>query len=445
MASNALSQEEENYVRMALLLTGISPRAVRVMFDKEFPPASLSFTVNDKNTKKKLNELRGKRVINQAQWNLLFPSCGITDSMTFDVTLMISLLRNLPTLPLVPPINGYDQLPVTTETTPSSDLARIKHYRNLLAHLHDGKTVLRLGGITMKQECDQLITKTLDLSSQETLRNLHQANVDIETIKQSIELIQTDNTEAGSKQFIEMVEEDMTTIQIEQDSIGQSHRLLQLDHLDTKMDVLSLQLDNEILKKSHDLLQGDSIKTRKHLKELASIQEEYVPKNRKACYFNHMEIVKLLLLEKKTDINKCAAYNMSSLLVACKNNHIDVVKLLLDTEVDIDKCEDPGMSPLFIASQNNHVEKADINKCLDNGESSLFIACYNNHIEVVEILLDRKADINKCKNDGVSPFFVACYNNHIEVVKILLDRKADSNKCKMMENLHCMLRVVIIT
>lgn len=76
MASNALSQEEENYVRLALLLTGVSPRAVRVQFDKEFPPTSLSLTMNDKNAKKNLNDLRGKRVINQAQWDLLFPCSG---------------------------------------------------------------------------------------------------------------------------------------------------------------------------------------------------------------------------------------------------------------------------------------------------------------------------------------------------------------------------------
>ncbi|XP_071146750.1 uncharacterized protein [Mytilus edulis] len=323
MASNTLSQEEENYVRMSLLLTRISPRAVRVLFDKEFPPASLSFTVNDKNKKKKLNDLRVRRVINQAQWDLLFPSSGITDSKTFDVTLMISLLRNLTTLPLVPPINGYDYLPVTTETTPASDLARIKHYRNFLAHLHDGKVdgtlfttawndisnaVLRLGGITMKQECDQLKAIPLDMSSQETLRNLNQANIDFQMIKQSIELIQIEHTkvkkdiktlksdheslkksndvlqheQAGSKQYIELVKEDVTRIQIEQGSMGKSHKLLQFDHLDTKMDLLSLQLDNEMLKKSHDLLQGESVQTRTDLKKLASIHEECVPKNRRA-------------------------------------------------------------------------------------------------------------------------------------------------------------------
>ncbi|VDI54537.1 Hypothetical predicted protein [Mytilus galloprovincialis] len=265
MASNTLSQEEENYVRMSLLLTRISPRAVRVLFDKEFPPASLSFTVNDKNKKKKLNDLRVRRVINQAQWDLLFPSSAV-ESIFYKQGLVGS--------------------PVSQKW----------------------KAVLRLGGITMKQECDQLKAIPLDMSSQETLRNLNQANIDFQMIKQSIELIQIEHTEvqkdiktlksdheslkksndvlqheqAGSKQYIELVKADVTRIQIEQGSMGKSHKLLQFDHLDTKMDVLSLQLDNEMLKKSHDLLQVESVQTRTDLKELTSIHEECVPKNRRA-------------------------------------------------------------------------------------------------------------------------------------------------------------------
>ncbi|XP_052081876.1 uncharacterized protein LOC127719677 isoform X2 [Mytilus californianus] len=159
----------------------------------------------------------------------------------------------------------------------------------------------------MKQECDQLMTKPLDMSSQEIVRDLHQANKDIQTIIQSIDLIQTDHTEvkndmktlkshheslkkshdllqhehAGSKNYIEMVKEDVKTIEIEQKSMGKSHELLQFDHLDTKMNVLSLKSDCEMLKKSHDLLQGDSVKTRTDLKELSSLHEEYVPKNRR--------------------------------------------------------------------------------------------------------------------------------------------------------------------
>ncbi|VDI53146.1 Hypothetical predicted protein [Mytilus galloprovincialis] len=70
MASR-LSQEEENYVRMSLLLTGISPRAARALFDQEFAPSCLDSSL--KKEYNKLKDLQNKRVINQSQWNLLFP------------------------------------------------------------------------------------------------------------------------------------------------------------------------------------------------------------------------------------------------------------------------------------------------------------------------------------------------------------------------------------
>lgn len=100
----------------------------------------------------------------------------------------------------------------------------------------------------MKQECDQLMTKPLDMSSQEIVRDLHQANKDIKTIVQSIELFQ-------------------------------------IEHTEVKKDIKILKSDHESLKKSHDLLQGDSVKTRTVLKELASMQEGYVPRNRRGIQF----------------------------------------------------------------------------------------------------------------------------------------------------------------
>lgn len=65
-------------------------------------------------------------------------SCVLTDvpkSVNFDVTLMITLLRNLKNLS--EPQKGYDHLPSPTEITPVSNLARIKFYRNHFAHLEN--------------------------------------------------------------------------------------------------------------------------------------------------------------------------------------------------------------------------------------------------------------------------------------------------------------------
>lgn len=66
----SLSQEEENYVRMSLLLTGISPRATRALFDREFHPSCLDSSL--KKAYNKLMELKKKHVINESQWKLLF-------------------------------------------------------------------------------------------------------------------------------------------------------------------------------------------------------------------------------------------------------------------------------------------------------------------------------------------------------------------------------------
>ncbi|CAC5399298.1 Putative ankyrin repeat protein L93 [Mytilus coruscus] len=204
MASR-LSQQEENYVRMSLLLTGISPRAVRALFDREFAPSCLDSSL--KKEYNKLKDLQKKRIINQSQWNLLFRRLpDVPDSKTFDVTLMIILLRHL--TDLTPPHGGYDRLPSDDETTPTSDLARIKYYRNFLAHLDEGKiedmefitawnivtdAISRLGGQPMKQECDNLKVKLLDQSNQEIILDIKRSNDEIIELKKSVESLKKAN------------------------------------------------------------------------------------------------------------------------------------------------------------------------------------------------------------------------------------------------------------
>ncbi|XP_076081481.1 uncharacterized protein LOC143052358 [Mytilus galloprovincialis] len=205
--ASGLILEEENYVRMSLLLTGISPRAARALFDREFAPACLDSSL--KREFNKLRELQKRRIINQQQWNLLFPRFpDVVDSKTFDVTLMITLLRNLADLT---PCNGdYDMLPSPNESTPTSDLARIKCYRNMLAHLDEGKldnsifikawnditgAVGRLGGQSMKQECDNLKTKILDQTNQEIMLDIKRSNDEIRELKQSVDSLKTANAD----------------------------------------------------------------------------------------------------------------------------------------------------------------------------------------------------------------------------------------------------------
>ncbi|XP_071137262.1 uncharacterized protein [Mytilus edulis] len=194
----AISEEEENCVRLVLLLKGVSPRAVRIFFDREFSPTCLQSTLSKNyNT---LCDLHKKRILNQAQWNILFPgSGGILDSKLIDVTLMICLIRNLTSI--IPPSNGFDKLPLPGETTPGPDLARIKWYRNILAH-HDSDNidtayfntawkdisdaVGRLGGQQIIQECIELKVKVLDKSKEEIILDMKKSKEEMKELKQTM-------------------------------------------------------------------------------------------------------------------------------------------------------------------------------------------------------------------------------------------------------------------
>ncbi|CAG2203167.1 unnamed protein product [Mytilus edulis] len=373
----SLSVEEENYVRMSLLLTGISPRAARTFFDSEFAPACLEATI--KKEYNKLLDLKKKHRINQSQWNLLCPrfpgpippfrkmvvlnnlqrgtvqwkpiqdsdipfpqltdeqlrslTCGvyqlklspsyIQEYMEGDsqicfhkdapdllririqsrhvsskkyfvwikysesevnswyctcragarvvgvcahitsIIWYLSSARNAGTTLYGeldsndPPLSGFDRLPSAIDTTPAADLARIKHYRNHLAHLDDGKldtgffntawnditcAIDRLGGQQMKQECDHLKTKPLDQTNQEIIMDIKHSNNEIRELKESFKSLKLSHTK-----------------------MMKSHELLQEHH--------------EKVKKSHETLQEDHRKVTNEMKVMKTIQMDTVPLN----------------------------------------------------------------------------------------------------------------------------------------------------------------------
>ncbi|VDI62991.1 Hypothetical predicted protein [Mytilus galloprovincialis] len=126
-----ISPEEQYYIRIANLLLRVAPTAVRVKFDQEFYPGGLKAVLN-LNKFNILAHLKQKRVINQPQWDLLFPISGKPASDTFDLTLMICLIKNLTN------IEVGDELPFSGNETDGADLTRIKYYRNKIMHSNDG-------------------------------------------------------------------------------------------------------------------------------------------------------------------------------------------------------------------------------------------------------------------------------------------------------------------
>ncbi|CAG2201959.1 unnamed protein product [Mytilus edulis] len=170
----SLTVEETNFLRLVALTIGVAPRAVRCYFDGVFHPNNLQTTLL--NQQKTIDNLRyRKKVLTSVQYNTLFHSGSAVTSKNFDITLMICLLRNISGI--APPVTGYDTLPSPSDISKGADLARIKHYRNKIAHSTDSKllsqefedawndlgtAIGRLGGIVFQQECFSLKSSNLD-------------------------------------------------------------------------------------------------------------------------------------------------------------------------------------------------------------------------------------------------------------------------------------------
>ncbi|XP_076100339.1 uncharacterized protein LOC143069539 [Mytilus galloprovincialis] len=271
-----ISVEEENYVRMSLLLTGISPRAVRIKFDLEFHPTGLDASL--KKEYNKLSELKRKKIISESQWNVLFPRFpDVPDSRYFDVSLMLTLLRNLATL--TPPRGGFDRLPPVIEISTEADLARIKYYRNYLAHLSDGKidttffntawtditeAIDRLG--KMKQECDHLKTKPLDQTNREIMMDIKRSYDEIKELKKSFKSLKRSHE----------------LLQGKHENVEKSNELLQENYKKVKISNALLQEQNTEVRKAHELLQEDYMKAKKNVEEIMALPQITEFRNTKA-------------------------------------------------------------------------------------------------------------------------------------------------------------------
>ncbi|XP_028412199.1 uncharacterized protein LOC114535023 [Dendronephthya gigantea] len=129
MASNEL-EENANFIRLSKLLVDKGTEALRNTFDAIHPAVSLPRVLAANKTS--LQKLK-PRVINNSQWDLLFPPSGNPpDSKTFDITLLTVLFRNICGFPST----GWDVMPPDTDRSTQANITRIKCYRNdVFAHV----------------------------------------------------------------------------------------------------------------------------------------------------------------------------------------------------------------------------------------------------------------------------------------------------------------------
>ncbi len=187
----------------------------------------------------------------------------------------------------------------------------------------------------------------------------------------------------------------------------------------------------------------------------------------------YIEIVRYLLLcgahvnARRMD----SAY--SSLMIACQNNNLEMVKLLIQFGADVDQRCDSGFTAFDFALNNNNREilmallishdelntsfesiadentkllfyatkygrknivrycvedlNVDVNSKGENGETPLIIACKKGYDDIVEYLLTNNAKINEKMDGGSTALMFACIGGFQDIVRMLVSCDADVN------------------
>lgn len=165
--------EEENFLRIVQLMSGVVVEAVRTIFDNFFSPKKLHKTLQAK--KKDMEDLEKNRILTKPQMDALYPLSGLPSSKKFDITLLMCLLKNLKQIP--PHSLKMNSEPPSCDKSVGADLVRLRLYRNKIGHMESNKiethtfitmwaditqAVLRLAGSKCQQKCDDVKNMIFD-------------------------------------------------------------------------------------------------------------------------------------------------------------------------------------------------------------------------------------------------------------------------------------------
>ncbi|XP_060591245.1 uncharacterized protein LOC132746185 [Ruditapes philippinarum] len=174
-----LEKKEAYYLRMHLLIVNEATALLRTRFDLAVPSNQLHRTLQ--NSMKTLLYAKDK-YLNKTQWDFLFPKNKPPSSDTFDVTLLVYLLRNICRLKSKWWVESDNSKIPDIVVTMDADIVRLRNLRNDLLHKPVAslepaefedmwdlaeKAMLRLAAKLniqdQKQKIDDLKTSQLDL------------------------------------------------------------------------------------------------------------------------------------------------------------------------------------------------------------------------------------------------------------------------------------------
>ncbi|XP_068755977.1 NLR family CARD domain-containing protein 3-like, partial [Montipora capricornis] len=257
-ASFASSKETTNYARLCRLLVDVGTQALRDTFDTIHPPATLPKVLSLAHPT--LLFLK-KKVLNPTQWGKLYPTHpSSVSSASFDITLLMVLLRNICSLTPPASTGSWDKLPLPGDNSREANIVRIKYYRNqVYAHAsqasvddatfnmlwQDISYALRsLGsGLSYSSAISRLKTECMDPVVEEHYQKLlKEWKIDDENTKEKLEnleemLKQWKSNGDGTKDMIGEVQDVLKRLETNEgcskDTLKQTHEMSK--HLKEKL------------------------------------------------------------------------------------------------------------------------------------------------------------------------------------------------------------------
>ena len=154
-----------------------------------------------------------------------------------------------------------------------------------------------------------------------------------------------------------------------------------------------------------------------------------------ACFNGHIDVVKLLI-KHKVNMNVKRMYDgKTALIYAVQEGYYEITKLLIENGCDIFLKSLDGTTALNIALLFNWEKIIELllfhyptNYKFKNGKSLLHLFVLYKNIYAVKLLLKNGFDTNIHDNDGNSPLFYAFYVSSYEIINLLIEHSNENIK-----------------